>query len=43
MGLFSHPITKWAQRKERVYLEVQLRDIKNDNIELTEHTLTFTG
>jgi hypothetical protein len=43
LELLSHPISKWAQRKERVYLEVQLRDIKNDNIELTESTLTFTG
>jgi len=43
LEICSHPITKWAQRKERVYLEVQLRDIKNENIELTETTLTFNG
>lgn len=38
-----HPITKWAQRKDKIYLEVQLRDISNENIELTNTTLTFVG
>lgn len=43
VSLDSHPITRWAQRKDRVFVEVQLRDILNENIELTENTLTFVG
>lgn len=31
----SHPIIKWAQRKDRVFIEVQLRDVKDEKIDLT--------
>ena len=34
---------RWAQRKDKVYLEVQLRDIKGEKIELTEQALSFEG
>lgn len=43
LSLRRHPITKWAQRKDKVFLEVALRDITDENIELTETTLTFVG
>ena len=38
-----HPIIRWAQRKDKVYLEVQLRDIKGEKIDLSEQGLTFEG
>lgn len=38
-----HPITRWAQRKDKIYLEVTLRDIVNEQIELTPTTLSFSG
>ena len=27
--IHRHPLVKWAQRKDRVFLEIQLQDIKN--------------
>lgn len=42
-SIFSHPQIKWAQRKDRIFLEVQLRDIKDEKIELNENSLTFSG
>jgi hypothetical protein len=42
-SIFRHPQIKWAQRKDRIFLEVQLRDIKDEKIELTENSLTFSG
>jgi hypothetical protein len=35
------PFLKWAQRKDVVFLTVELRDIKNEKIEITETTLVF--
>lgn len=43
LNLSRHPITKWAQRKDKVFIEVALRDITDENIELTDTTLTFVG
>jgi len=38
-----HPPIRWAQRKDRVYLTVELRDIKNEKVEfLTPQQLKFT-
>jgi hypothetical protein len=41
--LLRHPIVKWAQRKDRVFIEVGLRDIVDEHISLTETTITFEG
>lgn len=38
-----HPIIKWAQRKDRVFIEVPLRDIKGEKIELAPQGLSFSG
>jgi hypothetical protein len=38
-----HPIIKWAQRKDRVFIEVGLRDIVDEKIDLTETTISFQG
>lgn len=35
------PNVKWAQRKDAVFLTVEIRDIKNEKITLTETSLTF--
>ena len=35
------PFIKWAQRSDTVFLTVELRDIKNEKIEITETTLVF--
>lgn len=35
------PNMKWAQRKDAVFLTVEIRDIKNEKITLTESSLTF--
>ena len=37
------PIVKWAQRKDRVFLEIGLRDIKDEKLDLTETTINFKG
>ena len=39
----KHPNVKWAQRKDKVYVEVQLRDSKNEKIDLKETTLNVEG
>ena len=31
----NHPNLKWAQRKDRVFLTIDLADISNEKIELT--------
>ena len=36
-------MVKWAQRKENVYIEVQLRDISDEAINLTANTIKFKG
>lgn len=37
------PPVKWAQRKDRVFLTVEIRDIKNEKVDLQPNSLTFTG
>lgn len=37
------PTVKWAQRKDKVYLTVEIRDIKNEKIDLQPSTLSFLG
>ena len=39
----KHPNVKWAQRKDRVFVEVQLRDGKNERVELKETSLGVEG
>jgi prostaglandin-E synthase len=38
-----HPVLKWAQRKERVFLELQLRDIQDEKVDLTAKGISFSG
>lgn len=38
-----YPPIKWAQRKDRVFLTVDIRDIKNEKINLTDKELHFQG
>lgn len=38
-----HPVLKWAQRKERVFLELQLRDIQDEKVDLTTKGISFSG
>jgi prostaglandin-E synthase len=38
-----HPVLKWAQRKERVFLELQLRDIQDEKVDLTAKGIGFSG
>jgi len=40
---YRQPIIKWAQRKDRVFIEVGLRDITQEKIELTENNISFQG
>jgi prostaglandin-E synthase len=42
----THPLAptiKWAQRKEKVYMTVEIRDIKNEKIDLQPTSLSFLG
>ncbi len=34
---------KWAQRKDSLYITIALADVKDEQITLTDKTLTFTG
>jgi len=34
---------KWAQRHDYVYLTISLADVKDEKIEMTSKSLTFTG
>lgn len=37
------PNIKWAQRKDVVFLTVEIRDLKNEKIEVTDTSLIFSG
>ena len=39
----KHPNIKWAQRKDRLFLEVQIRDAKNEKIDLHPTSLGIVG
>jgi hypothetical protein len=38
-----HPIIKWAQRKDKIYITLGLRDIENEKVTLQENVLKFEG
>jgi len=38
-----HPPVVWAQRKDQVFLSVDLQDVKNENIKLEPTKLSFFG
>jgi hypothetical protein len=40
---FRHPITKWAQRKDRVFIEIPLMDLINERVDLSADKLGFSG
>ncbi|KRX06057.1 HSP20-like chaperone [Pseudocohnilembus persalinus] len=42
MATLSAPF-KWTQRKEHIYLTVELRDIKDEKIDIQPNTLKFSG
>jgi prostaglandin-E synthase len=37
------PTVKWAQRKDKLYVTVEIRDIKNEKIDLQPASLSFVG
>ncbi|CAK60448.1 unnamed protein product (macronuclear) [Paramecium tetraurelia] len=37
------PIVKWAQRKDNVFLTVEVRDLKDEKVELTTSSLKFSA
>lgn len=40
----NHPSLKWAERKDKLYITIELNDVKDPVIELTEdNRLKFTG
>lgn len=39
----NHPLIKWAQRKDRVFLEIQLRDIAEEKVKLEANSVNFEG
>eukprot|EP01123_Difflugia_compressa_P003160 TRINITY_DN14048_c0_g1_i1.p1 TRINITY_DN14048_c0_g1~~TRINITY_DN14048_c0_g1_i1.p1 ORF type:complete len:163 (+),score=45.92 TRINITY_DN14048_c0_g1_i1:77-565(+) len=41
MSVPVRPPTRWAQRKDVIYLQLDVADIKNENIQITEKNLTF--
>lgn len=41
--LFRHPTVKWAQRKDRIFIELHLMDIANEKVDLTSTHLHFQG
>ena len=43
MAATSNPILKWAQRKDRLFVTVDVQDIKDESVTLTEDKLVFTG
>ena len=36
-----HPLVKWAQRKDRVFLEIGLRDITDEKVNITSNSIAF--
>ena len=38
-----HPLIKWAQRKDKIFLEIGLRDIEEERVNITEKTVKFEG
>lgn len=36
-----HPTIKWAQRKDRIYITLEVRDIENEKVELKEDNIKF--
>lgn len=43
VNYWRHPIIKWAQRKDKIYIEIGLRDIVDEKIDLTENSISFEG
>jgi prostaglandin-E synthase len=37
------PNVKWAQRKDKLYITIEIRDIKNEKIDLQPTSLSFFG
>ncbi|CAD8157029.1 unnamed protein product [Paramecium octaurelia] len=38
-----NPIVKWAQRKDNIFLTVEVRDLKDEKVELTSTSLKFSA
>ena len=39
----QHPVLKWAQRKDRLLITVDVRDCENEEVELKENSFRFKG
>jgi hypothetical protein len=39
----STPIVKWAQRKDRLFLTIDVQDIEGEEVTLTADKLVFNG
>jgi prostaglandin-E synthase len=40
---YRHPPVKWAQRKDQLLLTIDVSDVENSKIEITESGLSFSG
>ena len=44
MNTSDHPNLKWAERKDKVFVTIELNDVKDPKIELTDdNRLKFSG
>lgn len=39
----QYPNILWAQRKDRIFMTIDVRDIKNETVELKEESVHFKG
>ena len=38
-----HPVIRWAQRKDKIYITLELRDLTDEKVDLTEEKISFKG
>jgi hypothetical protein len=38
-----HPTIKWAQRKDKIFITLGIRDITNEKVTLKDNALQFYG
>lgn len=43
MSSSLHPIVKWAQRKDKIFITLGLRDIEDEKVDLKEGRIAFSG
>lgn len=42
MSANLHPIIKWAQRKDKTFITIGLRDIEDEKVDLQEDRISFS-